>query len=157
MFGKRLTTKGILMDYREIAKELLGKEIELRNAYSSLGDELTMLENEKFSVNHHTCDTATTKGGGSKYEEYITNLIFMTDNTALRRRVVKRELDMIETGMSVLDDYEKDLLDVFFVRKAKKAPEILSVKWFKERSQIYADRNLALNKFTRAVYGVIHL
>ena len=34
------------MDYREAAKELLAKKIELKNAYVSLGDEITMLENE---------------------------------------------------------------------------------------------------------------
>lgn len=145
------------MDYREIAKELLGKKAELKNAYASLGDELTMLENEKYSVKRCMCDTSVAKGGGSRYEEYITNLIYMTDNTGFRRRVVKRELDMIETGMAVLDDYEKDLLETFFVKKLKKAPEVLSEKWYKERSQIYADRNSALIKFTRAVYGVIHL
>ena len=75
----------------------------------------------------------------------------------MRRRVVRRELDMIEQGMAELSEYEQDLMDVFFVRRAKNATEIIAEKWFKERSQIYSDRTVALNKFTRAVYGVIHL
>lgn len=150
-------TKGILMDYREAAKELLAKKIELKNAYVSLGDEITMLENEKFAIRKCVGDTAVAAGGGSKYEEYITNLIFISDNTSLRRRVVRRELDMIEQGMAELSEYEQDLMDVFFVRRAKNATEIIAEKWFKERSQIYSDRAVALNKSTRAVYGVIHL
>ena len=145
------------MDYREAAKELLAKKLELKNAYVSLGDEITMLENEKFAIRKCVGDTAVAAGGGSKYEEYITNLIFISDNTSLRRRVVRRELDMIEQGMAELSEYEQDLMDVFFVRRAKNATEIIAEKWFKERSQIYSDRAVALNKFTRAVYGVIHL
>lgn len=145
------------MDYREAAKELLAKKIELKNAYVSLGDEITMLENEKFAIRKCVGDTAVAAGGGSKYEEYITNLIFISDNTSMRRRVVRRELDMIEQGMAELSEYERDLMDVFFVRRAKNATEIIAEKWFKERSQIYSDRTVALNKFTRAVYGVIHL
>ena len=71
------------MDYREAAKELLAKKIELKNAYVSLGDEITMLENEKFAIRKCVGDTAVAAGGGSKYEEYITNLIFISDNTSL--------------------------------------------------------------------------
>ncbi len=149
--------KGNLMDYREIAKQLLSKKVELKNAYVTLGDELTMLENEKYSVKSCTTDSAVAKGGGSKYEEYMTNLIFLSDNTEFRRKVVKRELDMIESGMAALSDYEKDLLEVFYVKKEKNAPEVIYDRWYKERSQVYADRNAALIKFTRAVYGVIHL
>lgn len=119
------------MDYREAAKELLAKKIELKNAYVSLGDEITMLENEKFAIRKCVGDTAVAAGGGSKYEEYITNLIFISDNTSLRRRVVRRELDMIEQGMAELSEYEQDLMDVFFVRRAKNATEIIAEKWFK--------------------------
>ena len=61
------------MDYREAAKELLAKKIELKNAYVSLGDEITMLENEKFAIRKCVGDTAVAAGGGSKYEEYITS------------------------------------------------------------------------------------
>ncbi len=145
------------MDYREVAKQLLAKKIELKNAYATLGDELTMLENEKYSIKSCFGDTSAAKDGGSKYEEYITNVIYLCDTTEFRRRVVKREIDMIESGLSVLSDYEKDLIDVFFVKKLKNAPEVIYDKWFKERSQVYLDRNAALVKFTRAVYGVIHL
>ena len=81
-------TKGILMDYREAAKELLAKKIELKNAYVSLGDEITMLENEKFAIRKCVGDTAVAAGGGSKYEEYITNLIFISDNTEIPNEIL---------------------------------------------------------------------
>ena len=55
------------MDYREAAKELLAKKIELKNAYVSLGDEITMLENEKFAIRKCVGDTAVAAGGGSKF------------------------------------------------------------------------------------------
>ncbi len=145
------------MDYRETAKELLAKKIELQNAYAALTDEINMLESEKYSVKSVVGDTSVAKGGGSKYEEYITNLIYIYDNTDFRRKVVRRQLDMIEKGFSVLSEYEQDVLEVFFVQKKKYAPDILSGRWYKERSAVYTDRNVALNKFTRAVYGVLHL
>ena len=76
------------MDYREAAKELLAKKIELKNAYVSLGDEITMLENEKFAIRKCVGDTAVAAGGGSKYEEYITNLIFISDNTEIPNEIL---------------------------------------------------------------------
>ena len=75
----------------------------------------------------------------------------------LREQMKTIRTELGDDDEAELSEYEQDLMDVFFVRRAKNATEIIAEKWFKERSQIYSDRAVALNKFTRAVYGVIHL
>lgn len=81
----------------------------------------------------------------------------MIDHTMFRKRTVERQLKMIANGLSVLDDYERDLLEVFYIYKVKSPAEVIMKKHYKERSQVYADRKKALIKFTRGIYGIVHI
>lgn len=146
------------MDYRNISKDLLRRKNELINAKKTLEDEICMLENEKYAVRSKAVsDPTVAKGGGSKYEEHLVNLIVLIDNSYFRKKIVERELKMISNGMQALDIYETDLLECFYIHEIMDAAEKISNKYYKERSTVYRDKNTALEKFTRAVYGVIYM
>ncbi|MGI6716157.1 MAG: hypothetical protein ACOX3X_03035 [Eubacteriales bacterium] len=146
------------MDYIERAIDLLQNRNQLLNAKTVLDEELEMLESEKYSAKHSAItDTTVARDGGSKYEEHLINLISMIDHTMFRKRTVERQLKMIANGLSVLDDYERDLLEVFYIYKVKSPAEVIMKKHYKERSQVYADRKKALIKFTRGIYGIVHI
>jgi|LSQX01.1.fsa_nt_gb hypothetical protein len=148
----------VKMDYTERAIDLLRNRNQLINANATLAEELEMLESEKYSAKHSAVsDTTVARDGGSRYEEHLINIISMIDHTVFRKKTVERQLKMIENGLSVLEDYERDLLEVFYIKNIKSAPEVVSKKYFKERSQIYADRKKALIKFTRGIFGIVHL
>ena len=77
---------------------------------------LEMLENEKYSVSSATISPAPVSGtGGNRYENKLVNLIVLIDDARFRRKIVERELKMIEMGFSVLDDYKRDLLEMHYV------------------------------------------
>lgn len=144
------------MDYKEYAKDLLGRKKNLVSAYSAIKSELEYLEQEKTA-----CKTASlnSKSESEKavYEERIINLLTDIEDCRFRRSVVERELIKIEKGMNGLDDYQKDLIELFFIENEIGATETLMERWFKERSSLYRDRNRALECFTRSVYGVLQL
>ena len=146
------------MDYRDYAKDLLGRRNELIKAKTSLTEELDMLETEKFSAQHSAIsNTSVARDGGSRYEEHLVNIITVMDNTVFRKRMVDRQLKMISNGFSVLDNYEKDIIESFYIYKIKSPAEMIMKKYYKERSQIFEDKRKALEKFTRGVYGIVHL
>lgn len=87
------------MDYRNYAIDLLKRKTQLEAAYESLGYELEMLENEKYSVSSATISPAPVSGtGGNRYENKLVNLIVLIDDARFRRKIVERELKMIEMG-----------------------------------------------------------
>lgn len=98
-----------------------------------------------------------TGGDLTKYDDRLINLLADLDDCRFRRSVVERELMKIEKGIAGLNDYQKDIIDAFFVEQYPYAVEDLMEKWFKERSTLYRDRNRALESFTRSVYGVLQL
>ena len=79
----------------------------------------------------------------------------LTDRYREKLKNLSKSLAAIELGLSVMDDYEKDLLNAFYVYGLKDAADSLSAKYYKERAQVYRDRMEALKKFTRAVFGVV--
>lgn len=144
------------MDYRDIAKDLLTHKAEYLGARDTLKNEIDMLMNEKYTAKSAViCDTSVTKGGASKYEEHLVNLIVMIDDATFRKGIVDRKLRQLDAGFSLLDDYERDLLNTYYVFKVKTPTEIIMKKFHKERTQVNVDRNRALDKFTRGVYGIV--
>ena len=120
--------------------------------------ELEMLENEKYSVSSATISPAPVSGtGGNRYENKLVNLIVLIDDARFRRKIVERELKMIEMGFSVLDDYKRDLLEMHYVNSIPSPTVAAMEKYYKERSQIFEDKKKALEAFTRAVYGVVFM
>lgn len=139
------------MDYRNYAIDLLKRKTQLEAAYESLGYELEMLENEKYSVSSATISPAPVSGtGGNRYENKLVNLIVLIDDARFRRKIVERELKMIEMGFSVLDDYKRDLLEMHYVNSIPSPTVAAMEKYYKERSQIFEDKKKALEAFTRA-------
>ena len=55
----------------------------------------------------------------------------------------------------MLTDYEKAIINGFFITETKCAADKLMEKFYKERTMIYNDRSKALEKFTRAIYGML--
>ena len=146
----------IIMDYRDFAKDLLKRKNQLTAAHRTIREEIEELEREKFSCKTATLNAAPVKGSGAnKYEERLISVIALLDDCRFRLRVVERELKMIEQGMEGLDDYYVQLLEGFFIHNAKGAADSLMSRFYKERSCLYADRNKALEAFTRSVYGVV--
>ncbi len=145
------------MDYREYAKDLLARKKSLVSAYSAIKCELDSLEQEKIACKTAIANAEPSNGGKTPYDDRLINILADLDDCRFRRSVVERELLKIEKGMNGLTDYQRDLLDAFFVENEQGTAEDLMDKWYKERSSLYRDRTRALEVFTRSIYGVLQL
>lgn len=143
------------MDYREQAKDLLVHRNEYVIARESLKNEIALLTAEKYAAASVVNDARADKDGGSKYENYMINLITLIDEAKFRMQVVERKLKQISSGFSALDDYERDLLNAYFVYRIKTPCELMMKKHQKDEHGILKDKLAALEKFTRGVYGIV--
>lgn len=143
------------MDYREYSKDLLSRKKNLISAYSAIKTELQCLEEEKLGCKSLALNAEPEKTG--MYEDRLINILANMDDCRFRLSVVERELLKIEKGLSGLSEYQKDIIETFFVEKPEGAADDLMERWYKERSSLYRDRTRALDQFTRSVYGVLQL
>lgn len=142
------------MDYRVFSTQLLESKRRMEAAYLNLTDEIAMLEEAKSSVATGCCNGAPITGSGAnRYEERLVKLIDLCDDLKLRRKNIETNLECIERGFTPLTDYEKDLLNCFYVYGGKGVADKMMSRYHKERSTIYRDKDKALNHFTQALYG----
>lgn len=145
------------MDYREHSKDLLERKNSLTSAYNAIKNELIMLEEEELACKRFVSRAEAGSAEEANYNDRLINILVELDDCRFRKSVVERELKKIETGLNALNDYQKELIVYFYIEKQSSAADALMEKWFKERSSIYRDKNIALDLFTRSVYGVIAL
>lgn len=144
------------MDYRQYAKDLLQNKKQLEAAVRSLE-----LQSEQLELDAAACRSPgfsmahTSSHGYDSSQDRLVAILSKADDCEMRKRVVLRELKMIEIGMSVLSDYQRDLLECFFIDRKKGAADDLCAKYFRERSCVYDDRKKALEAFTVSVFGVL--
>ena len=143
------------MDYRDLAKDLLVHRNEYLTAREALENEIALLAAEKFSVSSAVGDSATASGGCSRYENHLVNIITLIDDAKFRKHVVERKLRQISAGLSVLDEYERDLIDAYYIYRIKTPCEQMMKKHEKDEYQIRIDKLGALEKFTRGVFGIV--
>jgi hypothetical protein len=144
------------MDYRDFAIDLLKRKNQLSSARDIIKNEIEELEKEKYSCKISSVNAVPISGSGTnKYEDRLISIIASLDDCRFRLRAVERELKMIEHGMAGLNDYYVQLLEGFFIHNTKGAADSLMSRFYKERSCLYADRNKALEAFTRSVYGIV--
>ncbi|MEG1743672.1 MAG: hypothetical protein RR246_05850 [Clostridia bacterium] len=143
------------MDYQVFAKELLKRYNDLKKAKVSLEEDILILESEKYSVKF--LERESSSSSGNNFEDHLVDVIVSLDEARFRKRVVDRDLKMIANGLKNLDEYEKELLDCFFINNIKNALEYIEKKYFRERTSVYIDRKKAIEKFTRSVYGIVRM
>ncbi len=143
------------MDYKEQAKDLLSRKNSLMSAYSAIKTELSQLEDAKISCRTSLTNAEKLGRNVDIYQDRLINLLADMEDCRFRRSIVERELSKIEKGLNGLTEYQKDLINTFFVEKASGGAEDIMLRWYRERSSVYRDRVRALEAFTRSVYGVL--
>lgn len=102
-------------------------------------------------------DKTPVMGGESGYEERIlTNMDKikrLNGNLSIARSKVAR----VDRGMAALDDEERIVLERMYVNQEREAIRRLCEDLNCEIAQIYRIRRRALNRFTRAMYGILDI
>jgi len=102
-------------------------------------------------------DKTPVMGGESGYEERIlTNMDKikrLNGNLAIARSKAAR----VDRGMAALDDEERIVLERMYVNQERDAVRRLCEDLNCEIAQIYRIRRRALNRFTRAMYGILDI
>ena len=102
-------------------------------------------------------DKTPVMGGESGYEERIlTNMDKikrLNGNLAIARSKKAR----VDRGMDALDEDERTVLERMYVNQERDAVRRLCEDLNCEIAQVYRIRRRALNRFTRAMYGILDI
>lgn len=144
------------MNWKKVAIDDLKKYRQLQIAADNLTVEIMALQNELDGMKS-AGGTAPVKGGGSHYEDRIINNIVKRDRLKTNLKIVRHQLASIDRGIKGITKDEYTILEVFYINPPSKPLELLKEKLYLEQSRIYQLKDIALYKFTVAMYGIVDL
>ena len=143
------------MKWSDCAIQDLRKYKHLKGSLESIPERMESLRCRFESIKGSVTDKIPVKGGSSRYEDNLLDIIVENERLQLLYKANKTLLDLIERGLSSLDKTERLVLDRFYIDRPKDHVEKLMEELNYEKSRVYEIKDQALYKFTISMYGIV--
>ena len=143
------------MKWSDCAIQDLRKYKYLKASLENIAERMEALRCRFLSIRSAAIDKVPVKGGFSRYEDNLLNIIVEKDRLKYLYRANKTLLNLIERGLASLDETERLVLEKFYIDRPKNHVEKLMEELNYEKSRVYEIKDQALYKFTIAMYGII--
>jgi hypothetical protein len=141
------------MNWKDEAKREIRNYKALKQSIPNIKERILSIQAQKTSL-QSSSDSTPVQNGGNKYEDRLLDLIVLEKRLRLTLKADQIRIDLIERGLSVLSETERDMLLEFADNRPSEAVEILRDRTGYERAQIYRLYDHALYRFTLAEYGI---
>ena len=139
----------------ESTKELKTYSIR-KESLKSIKERIKILEAQSVSLKGISTDTPV-MGGMSQQEDKLLNNIVERGNLLESFKVTARYVALTEKGLSVLDERERKIIKGFYFDKTDNNVERMCAEFHLEKTRLYELREIALKKFTIAMYGTVEI
>lgn len=119
-------------------------------------ERIKVLEEQYVSLKGISTDTPV-MGGMSRQEEKMLDNIAERDRLNESLKIAKKLVELTEKGLSVLDERERKIIDGFYFSKTDNNVERMCTEFHLEKTRLYELREIALKKFTIAMYGTVEI
>lgn len=141
------------MDWKVFAIDRLQQYEAKRQALEVIPLQIAEIESELTSIRSARTDTVHVRGGNSDRDGRILSCIVRRDDLQQGLERARLWVDIVDKGLSVLDDTDRLILDRFYIHPAKGNVDRLCGELFLETSSVYRKKDRALHRFTVALYG----
>lgn len=144
------------MDWKKAAIEDLRFYNCHKESLNNIPERIAALKQDYQAIKCCNSNSEPVSGGSSHMEDNILNNIVKRERLTYNYRVAKRMVDLVDRGLSGLNEQEKLVLEMFYMHRPKKNHvEKLCDNLGYEQRQIYNIKDNALYKFTISMYGVV--
>ena len=124
-----------------------------KQAMRNIPEEISRLESAMKSIRSATADGTPVKGGGSGREDMMLSNIVHREELKRSLEQASKWVELVDSGLSVLCDDERLVLDRFYINPAKGNVDRLCGELGVEQATVYRYRDKALHHFTVCLYG----
>lgn len=144
------------MNWKKEAVNDLRTYPQRKESIENIRERIKVLE-EQFTSLHGISTDTPVMGGMSRAEEKMLNNISERERLASSLKIAEDLVKLTEKGLDVLDKRERQVLEGFYFEKSDNHVERLCRELNVEKSTLYRIKDIALVKFTRALYGIVEL
>lgn len=142
------------MNWKNEAIEKLRRYSSMQLASHNLPEEISMLEEAFTSIRSAKMDATPSRGGGNKREDMLLNNIVKRQELTAALEHTQKWLSSTDRALRGLSKEEQKILQRMFIYPEVGSVQRLCQELGVEQSSVYRKRDKALERFTRALYGV---
>ncbi len=143
------------MKLKKEAENELRNYIKMENVIKHNTEMIYVIDQDMIALRSVKLDGSPVSGGTSTREDWLIDKISKKDKLELMINIAKKQLELIERGLLTLTEEEQKILRYFYVDRPKDYIDRLCDELGYEQSSLYYHKDIALRKYTLAVYGVI--
>lgn len=145
------------MNWQKMSIDRL-KEYEARQqALILIPEQIRTLEMNLSAIRAARTDGTPVKESGNKREDRLINNIATRKELERNLKIAESEAEITAQGLAILTPEERTVLYKFYINRPRRHVEELCEELNFEKTRVYEIKDIALRKFTRAVYGVVEI
>lgn len=145
------------MNWQKMSIDRL-KEYEARqSALILIPEQIKTLETNFTAIRAARTDGTPVKESGNKREDALLSNIAKRQELEFNLEIAEREAEITAQGLATLTPEERQVLYKFYINRPRRHVEELCEELNFEKTRVYEIKDIALRKFTRAVYGVVEI
>ena len=148
--GKR----GREMNWRKEALEKLSRYDEMCRAAEIIPRQILLLKDQCGAVSKGWSERPGVRASARSREDALIDNIATRQELKWSLEQVRRWIRLMDRGLGSLDDRERTILEQLYIYPQTGGVERLCLELGLEKTSIYRHRDRALEKFTRAMYGI---
>lgn len=137
----------------EAIEKLKGYEAHLASL-TSIPEEIARLESAACSIRSASADGTAVSAHGNKREDMLLSNIVLREELERKLEQTKLWVSVVERSLGVLDADERRVLDLMYIHRQPGSIERLCSELNIEQASVYRRRDVALRRFTTALYGI---
>ena len=142
-----------MLDLKERSADVLRRYEANLNALELIQQQIQENEISMTGIRNIQTDDIPVKNSRDVHKNRVINHAEKRDILKVRLLEVQTEVNMVNRGLSVLDQKERKFLERFYISKRRGAASELAEEYFTDTRTVFKWRDKALYKFTIALYG----
>ena len=143
------------MNWKQEAIEKLEQYDARKQSLRSIPAEIARLESVAQRIRSAQTDGVSVKSSGGGREDMLLNNIVQREELNWSLEQAKQWVGPVDSGLDVLNDEERMILDRFYIQGEKGAADRLAGDLAMDVKTVYRRKDAALRRFTIALWGCV--
>ena len=141
-----------MINWKKEAIEELKRLEDLKESIHHLNERIELTQNQLYNIS--TVQIGERVGGSGDGDDVRLSKMVELEELKARKLITEKRVQLLQDCLDKLSEEQRLILNRFYIRRTSDYIEELEEVLFKSRTQIYYEKDNALRRLVRLLYGI---
>lgn len=141
-----------MINWKKEAIEELKRLEDLKESIHHLNERIELTQNQLYNIS--AVQIGERVGGSGDGDDVRLSKMVELEELKARKLITEKRVQLLQDCLDKLSEEQRLILDRFYIRRTSDYIEELEEVLFKSRAQIYYEKDNALRRLVRLLYGI---